>query len=196
MPLRQALLRLQVDGLIELQPHRSAIVTPLSASQIEEIYAMRTALEPMLAEVGATRCGADELAAMAELLELIRTAVAAGQMQNFVELDRRFHRELYRASRYPQACELMERLRDASDRYVYFYAMHGTGAHQSLKEHEQILDACRNKQVGRVRRLTEEHIKRGAAVLTKLVADGESARTQLFDRPGHDDSPGDRRRLA
>src|SRR5262245_23554654 len=53
MPLRQALLKLEADGLIAVRPHRSAVIVPLSPSEIEEIYATRTALEGMLAEVGA-----------------------------------------------------------------------------------------------------------------------------------------------
>jgi DNA-binding GntR family transcriptional regulator len=169
MPLRQALLKLEADGLISIRPHRSAVIVPLSPSVIEEIYATRTALEGMLAEVGARRSDPGCLARMAGLLRQMEAATAAGEMDAFVDLDRRFHAELYSVSGYERACEILDRLRDSSDRYVLFYAAYQHGAEQSLDEHRHLLDACRAGRALDVRHITERHILRGADTLRRLA---------------------------
>ena len=59
MPLRQALLRLESDRLIERQPHHTGIVTDLSVSDIDDIYGARSALEGLLAEKHVMRSTAE-----------------------------------------------------------------------------------------------------------------------------------------
>lgn len=178
MPLRQALLRLEADGLIENRPHRSAIVSPLAISDIRDIYAMRRAMEGMLAEAGAARCGPACIAKMAAHIKAQQAAVAAGDIENFVEHDRAFHRELYLTSGHVKACDMMERIRDLSDRYVRFYADYKKGAARSIEEHKDILRSCAQKRAKDVRRLIEQHIARGQLILSKLIQDGELARSQ------------------
>jgi DNA-binding GntR family transcriptional regulator len=68
MPLRQALLRLEADGLIHNEPHRGAIVAPLSLAELTDVYAARGAMESMLAEAGAVRAGQTEFDLMAEAI--------------------------------------------------------------------------------------------------------------------------------
>lgn len=176
MPLRQALLKLEADDLIELRPHRSAVVTSLSAHAIEEIYAMRGALEPMLARVATPRLSEADCAELSALQQRMGEAVEAQDTRRFVDLDRAFHRRIYSASGYARAVEDTERLRDASDRYVAFYASYQSRARESLQEHEGILDACRTRDAQAAARLTEEHVGRGAVVLLGLVREGEKGR--------------------
>lgn len=169
MPLRQALLKLEADGLIESQPHRGAIVTPLSLSLIEDIYFSRNALESMLAEAGSSRGDEALWAKMAGSIEEQERAIASEDIERYVELDRSFHMLLYRASGYNRSCDLVERLRDVSDRYVRFFARYRSGASKSIQEHQHILQACRDGAVLEVRRLTEEHIMGGLQTLRIMI---------------------------
>src|SRR5690606_8885303 len=90
MPLRQALQRLESEGLVQNRPYRSAVVSPLSPSEMEDIYAGRAALEGMLAEVGARRCSTEQLVVMEDLLDQQAGALADRDMRRFVTLDRAF----------------------------------------------------------------------------------------------------------
>jgi DNA-binding GntR family transcriptional regulator len=169
MPLRQALLRLEADGLIATWPHRTATVAPLSMAEFLELYDLRLALEPMLAEAGAPRLEKDDLAEMARLLGRMESADASGELDEFVELDRRFHHRLYAASGFRWGLEIVVRLRDASDRYVYQFAAHDHGATRSCREHRAILDACLTGPPATVAKLIRDHIHAGRVALLETV---------------------------
>jgi DNA-binding GntR family transcriptional regulator len=169
MPLRQALLRLANDGFLSVEPHRSAVVAPLSEQDMFEVYDMRIALESMLAAVAAERSSSETGDRLAGLIGDQERAVSEGDLPRFVEFDRAFHRALYEASNYGFACETVERLRDRSDRYIYFYASHGHGAEQSLAEHKLLVDAFCAADSGATRELTREHVERGRKTLAPLV---------------------------
>jgi DNA-binding GntR family transcriptional regulator len=169
MPLRQALLRLESDGLITTWPHRTATVAPLSMAEFQELYDLRLALEPMLAEAGVPRLEKDDLADMARLLNRMESADASGELDEFVELDRRFHHRLYGASGFRWGLEIVVRLRDAGDRYVYQFAAHDHGATRSCQEHRAILDACLTGPPTTVAKLIRDHILAGRVALLETV---------------------------
>ena len=171
MPLRQALLRLEADGLIENEPHRSAVVAPLSLPELTDVYAARTALETMLAAAGALHATETDHEAMAEALATQREAVGTGDLARFVEADRVFHFTLYRASGYARSVEMTGRLRDLADRYIWHYARYRSGAARSVNEHEAIFAACQQRDSDGVRRLTADHVHHGLAVLSDLVSE-------------------------
>ena len=102
-------------------------------------------------------------------------ATAANDIDKFVELDRRFHRDLYAASGYERTLEILDRLRDNSDRYIRFYAVYQHGAEQSIREHHEILAAVRAGHAAGVRAITARHIMRGAMTLQKLAAEQGAA---------------------
>jgi DNA-binding GntR family transcriptional regulator len=169
MPLRQALLRLEADGLITTWPHRTATVAPLSMSEFQELYDLRLALEPRLAEAGAPKLEKDNLAEMTRLLSRMETASAAGELDEFVELDRRFHHTIYAASGFRWGLEIVVRLRDASDRYIYQFAARNHGATRSCQEHRAILDACLTGPPATAAQLTRDHILGGRVSLLETV---------------------------
>jgi DNA-binding GntR family transcriptional regulator len=172
MPLRQALQRLESDGLIMRQPHHTAVVTGFSQSDIRDIYAARAVLEGLLAEKGSDALDDPGLGRLAAIYSKMTIAVPADS-DAFVRLDWEFHQTIYRASGYPRTIDITEQLRSASERYMYYYAAHEPGTAQSHAEHERILRACQEGNPGLVRQLTEEHITRSAAKLVALVgADG------------------------
>jgi DNA-binding GntR family transcriptional regulator len=169
MPLRQALMRLESDGLIERQPHRTAVVTGLSPSDIRDIYGARSVLEGLLAEEGAKAADERRLDRMTQTYEEMAAAVRDGDSEAFVRLDRRFHLLLYRASGRPRTIEMLEQLRSVSERYVHYYAAYTAAAVQSLDEHHAILQACQADRYHTVRDLTEQHLVRSAKELLALV---------------------------
>jgi DNA-binding GntR family transcriptional regulator len=169
MPLRQALQRLESDGLIERQPHRTAVVTGFSQSDIQDIYAARSVLEGLLAEKGSSALDAPGLARLAAIYAKTAIAVPADDGDAFVHLDWEFHQTIYRASGSPRTIDIIEQLRSASERYMHYYAAHSPRTAESLAEHEQILRACQEGNHDLVRKLTESHISRSAAKLVALV---------------------------
>ncbi|MFN8592802.1 MAG: GntR family transcriptional regulator [Thermomicrobiales bacterium] len=169
MPLREALLRLEADGLIQNEPHRSAVVAPLTVAELTDIYAAREAMEAMLAGAGTAHGTGHDFTVMGEAIAEQRAAIAVGDLARFVAADRDFHFTLYRASGYGRAVAITERLRDQADRYIWHYARYQSGAVRSIAEHDDILAACRKRDVGAVGTLTRDHVNEGLQVLRQLV---------------------------
>ena len=168
-PLRQALLRLASERLIAAEPHRSAVVAPLSLVEVEDLYQSRRALESMLAEAGAAKLTESTLKQMRGLLDEQERAVRDGDPDRFTELDREFHFTLYRAAGYRRAYDIIHELRDSSERYVRFYAVYKNGAAESLVEHRRIFELCLAGDFSGVRHEVEHHVVRGLETLRTVA---------------------------
>lgn len=171
MPLREALARLQADGLVQARPHRTARVAPLSRAEMHDIYAAREALEPMLARTAVTALGdGDALAAMEASLLAQQAALEDGDYAEFVRADRDFHGVLYELTGFHHSLRLVDHLRDISDRYVLAYASSGGHAHAGIHQHAGLLEACRMGDAEQVYRLTVDHVRDGVEVLSRAWA--------------------------
>jgi len=168
-PLRQALLRLASERLIAAEPHRSAVVASLSLVELEDLYQSRRALESMLAETGAAKLTESTVKEMRDLLAQQERAVAAADPDRFTELDREFHFALYRAAGFSRAYDIIEELRDSSDRYVRFYAVYKNGAAESLLDHRRIFELCIAGDPAAVRQEVEHHVLRGLDTLRAVA---------------------------
>jgi DNA-binding GntR family transcriptional regulator len=169
MPLRQALLQLECDRLIERKPHHTATVTSLSVADVDDIYGARSVLEGLLAEKGAAVFDDDLFAQLTATSAEMAGAATRADNESFFALDRSFHMSLYRASGYTRTIEILDQLRNASERYMHAYVSRALAARQSQAEHEAILAAYRAGDAGLVRRLTEDHVTRSATGLRQLA---------------------------
>lgn len=173
VPLRQALVRLQADGLVVGRHHVSATVAPLSFEHAEDIYAGRGALEPMLTEAAVRRLDDGTIRDLKYLLEEQQEALAAGKRPRFLELDRRFHSRLYQESGYRTSVDLVHRLRDLSDRYVAAFQGDAERSHSTLLEHHEIVRACASRDAAEAGRLVREHVRRGIEFLRQMPRSAE-----------------------
>jgi DNA-binding GntR family transcriptional regulator len=99
-PIREALRQLEMEGLVEVLPHRGARVAEWTAADLEEIYDLRAMLEAFAAERAATRIDVKDVDRMAELCDLMEQAARPGSGQDLdrvAELNAEFH-GLVRAS--------------------------------------------------------------------------------------------------
>ena len=94
-PVREALMRLQNEGLIEVIPRHGLRVLPVSPTDMGEIYQILTALECMAAELLARRQpSAQELAPLVAATQAMDTALAADDLDAWAAADERFHAQL------------------------------------------------------------------------------------------------------
>lgn len=115
-PLREALRRLRAEGLVELDAHRDARVTPLSADEARDLLEVRRNLDPLAVSLAAERRGERDLEEMRAALKQVRSL---GQHPTYDELiaHRRFHRALYGASHNAVLITTLDGLWDTADRY-------------------------------------------------------------------------------
>jgi DNA-binding GntR family transcriptional regulator len=135
-PVREALRDLAADGLVRLDAYRGAIIQPLDADEIEEIYQMLKVLEPLSLERAVRFITEPEL----DEAERILTRMLEGDgSAEFVALDRQFHGVLAKAARAPRLQATIDSLRDSAARYIAAsyresteMVAHANGDHRAL----------------------------------------------------------------
>ncbi|MFJ8488863.1 GntR family transcriptional regulator [Streptomyces sp. NPDC094038] len=157
-PVREALLRLEAEGLIKLYPKKGAMVLPVSAQEIADVVETR-----MLVEEHATRkavpASAALVARLAELLDRQKAEAAAGDLAAAAVTDRCFHAAIVRDGGNEILSRLYDQLRDRQLRMgVAIMNAHPDRIAKSLTEHEEILDALRAGDADRAVGLVHRHV--------------------------------------
>jgi DNA-binding GntR family transcriptional regulator len=158
IPLREALARLEQDGLVVSQPNRGFFVRPMSPEEAEEVYALRLKLEP---DAAAEAC----LRATEAEQEKARQALAAFDIEAVAHkptvgaANRAFHLALVQPCGKRLTTDMVARLHVLADRYVRKHLEPKGRVLRAEAEHHDMLDAWINRREARVRKLITEHLE-------------------------------------
>ncbi len=155
---RAALVRLDQEGLVELERNRGARVRLISDREALEIEEVRAALEGMLARRAATRVTADDLSALRHVIAEMRDRVEAGDSLGYSELNAKFHQRIWTAADHPTASLLLGSLKTQGIRFQYQTALRPGRAQRSLREHEAIFAALKAHDADGSEAAMREHL--------------------------------------
>ncbi|XAS68425.1 GntR family transcriptional regulator [Micrococcaceae bacterium Sec5.7] len=166
-PVREALLLLVSDGLIELIPNRGALIPVISGRQIAELFELRGVLERHAAAT-TIKSGAVPVAEMARTLDEQRQALSAEGVLNgtgrnrateFIRLDQHFHQLLIDAGSNELISQTYSKLR-ARQVFVGVEALFRTHDRQSrvCDEHQVIVEALRRGDVDAAQAAIDHHL--------------------------------------
>lgn len=161
IPVREALLQLEAEGLIVLQPNRGASVVELSAEEIRELYELRLLVEVDLFARAAARISEHQIRraeAHLHVAEVEPSPIRQG------ELDTAFHRDLYLAAERPRQLALVESLRGSVARYERVQSALMRSTPRFLPQHRQMIAACRAHSVRKARAAIKAHLLLAAEV--------------------------------
>jgi GntR family transcriptional regulator, rspAB operon transcriptional repressor len=116
-PVREALLRLADEDLIEIFPQSGTFVSRIPVSALPEAILMRTALEQTTARLAAERSDSAYIARLRDLLATQRRVVARGDRNRFHEADEAFHAAIAEAAGHPGIWRFIEQVKIQVDRY-------------------------------------------------------------------------------
>lgn len=169
IPLREALARLEQDGLVRSQPNRGFFVSPLSAEEAEEVFALRLQLEPDMAALACDRANdrqREDVKRALNLLDADRTA----EKPNIAKLNRGFHLALIRPAARPITLLLIERLHVIADRYVHKHLETKGRDLRAEAEHGEILNAWLDRNSDGVKAAVRSHLEHTLADLREQLA--------------------------
>ena len=159
VPLREALQRLEAEGLVVLRPRRGYIVTSLDRDEITDIFDIRMILEERagyLATLRATPSDIADVKARLQAMDGLRVGNAEEAMR-FAEHNRAFHERLFAGSGRRQLCRLMDVLRTNVERFIRIGALIAGDMRRVQDEHHRIFEAYRKRDARVVGRLCREH---------------------------------------
>ncbi|MGW7073635.1 GntR family transcriptional regulator [Streptomyces sp. NPDC054855] len=142
-PVREALLKLEVEGLLRLYPKKGALVLPVSAQEIADVVETRLLVETHSVRKAVPAPSA-LISRLEELLRQQREQAAAGDLSAAAVTDRCFHAEIVRSGGNEILARLYDQLRDRQLRMgVAVMHSHPDRIAKTLAEHEEILGALR-----------------------------------------------------
>jgi DNA-binding GntR family transcriptional regulator len=191
IPVREALLKLEGEGLVETQPRRGVVVTSLSAEDFEEILEMRFALESLALELAAQRFQPQDLEEalrmVSEAEESMNASTAPDLRKEFESrwgnLNWTFHRRLYVVANRPRLLSSIENLHQLFARHLRIRVVpanasgspgQASGANirewsTVLEEHRQMALACGRHDADAAKSVLREHIHHhGGEVVRRL----------------------------
>lgn len=157
IPLREALARLEQEGLLTSQANRGFTVRPLNAAEAEEVYALRLKLEPeMIALASRTATSVDQRIASDILDRLDDVTDTLGD--GVGAFNRAFHLALLRPAKKPVTLTILERLHVLSERYVRKHLEPLGRDERANEEHREMLDVWLARDERKIAALAVVHI--------------------------------------
>jgi DNA-binding GntR family transcriptional regulator len=155
-PVRAALRILAAESLVEVQPHRGAVVNELSASELEEIYFIRGVLEGALARLAVPSLDGERIAALQAILEEMEMTA---DTDRWLALNNHFHRTLYQAANRPRMLSIIDYVRNIAVPYIRQFIDSPERMESSRGEHRRILAACVERDGALAQEEVERHLK-------------------------------------
>ncbi|MDG3009058.1 GntR family transcriptional regulator [Rhodococcus sp. D2-41] len=169
-PVREALLTLRGEGLVELVPHRGYVVSPLSREDVTDIFWLQGRLAVELAQRAARKIRPEVVDELEHVNDALRRAVAAGETDAVADLEFEFHRLLnLTAGAHKLAWFLHNAIRYTPHR---LYAADAEWGALAVDSHERLLEALRGGDLDQVAEHTRIQFTDGAQ---RLLAHLEQA---------------------
>ncbi|MEU1591777.1 GntR family transcriptional regulator [Streptomyces sp. NPDC005708] len=157
-PVREALLRLEAEGLIRLYPKKGALVLPVSAQEIADVVETRQLVEEYAARKAVPAPHA-LISRLEELLARQKEQAAAGDLAGAAVTDRTFHAEIVRSGGNEILSRLYDQLRDRQLRMgVAVMHSHPDRIAKTLTEHAEILHALRSGDAEAAVEIVHRHV--------------------------------------
>ena len=169
-PVREALLRLEAEGLLELIPRHGARVLPVSAADMREIYEVLTALESMAAEIVTRRKPtAAELKPLSGASRDMTSALKVDDLEAWARADEHFHRHLLELAGNTILMQTVQQLWDRAHRARMVTLRLRPRPVHSTREHNAIVEAIRAGDPEATGRLYRAHRQRASAELLAIL---------------------------
>jgi DNA-binding GntR family transcriptional regulator len=159
IPVREALLQLEAEGLVVFEPHKGASATELSAAQVDELFELRAMIEGDLLAASLVHITDDALAKAQDILMKLDRALGKENAANtWSELNSDFHYCLYSGANRPQTANLVNILNKNADRYIRMHLLWAGGISKAGPEHAELLAFCQARDIDNAVAKLKQHI--------------------------------------
>lgn len=161
VPLREAMTRLESDGLVVLRPRRGYAVTSLEQTEIVEIFELRVVIEEHAGFIAARARTSDDINEVGRLLAAMEQLdpTAPTYMTEWSRLNVLFHTRLIASSRRKRLARIAGTLRDSVEPYIRVEARMTGHVHDAERQHREIFEAFRAGDARGLAELSRAHVE-------------------------------------
>lgn len=171
IPVTNAVKQLASEGFVRVRPHQEAIVAPLIAAEVREIYLMRAALEALALAEAATKVSPEDLAAIKTLNEQLRQVKESpgSTIADARAIDRAFHERMRDIAAMPHLSQTLRNLADQCEYYRACLLDRHHFAAPTPKGHEPLIEALERNDPDQLRSLMSDHILQGMHLILEAL---------------------------
>ena len=167
IPVREALRMLAMERLVQLRPHRKALVRKYSTAEVEDIFLIRSLLEPKAAAMAAQQIRETDLDKLRELLTKMEQLTSPADLVRYLRFNRAFHMTVYRPAGSPILESLIGHYIDQSSRFIHIFLKATDTFAKAHVEHVEIYKACQARDPFVLEQLVLTHVRQTLAVLNE-----------------------------
>jgi len=170
IPIREALLQLEGEGLVIFEAHKGATAAPLCGEQVRELFELRALIEPELLAKSIVNMTDVDIEIAENILVRLENSFHHSNVSNiWSELNTKFHASLYISANRPNTMDVINNINSNCDRYIRLHLLQKGGIPRAEQQHRELLALCRVKDVEAACALLKRHISESAQDLIDLV---------------------------
>lgn len=177
MPIREALKRLDAEGLVQLGNNRGASVTKHSLREIAEIFDLRKLIEVDMFSRAIPNMTSIDFERSQKILDEMEASYDADDVSKWGGLNFEYHSSLYAAADFTLTNELLGKVNLHADRYVRMHLSVNCQRDPAKEEHRMLLMLAKDKKIEEARVLLSSHITAAKVDLLDLIATKRAAET-------------------
>ena len=158
-PIRQAIDRLRLEGMLDVMPRKGVIVRPISFEEVSQIASVRIVLEGYCVEQAAEKISADDLDTLLDVINQTKEVALKQDSIGLMSLDREFHHLVSTASNNQVLVPLITGLLERSLRFWFISLSKPEHVAKTIDEHFEIYEALKKRDPARAKAAAEHHIR-------------------------------------
>jgi DNA-binding GntR family transcriptional regulator len=167
IPFREALVQLEAEGLVQMVPHKGAVVAETSAEDVAEHFEFRAMLEPALLAISAPRLTLADYAKLNDILKEYSDEMRSEHVHRWGDLNTQLHDLLLGRADRPRMRAVARQLLQSTDRFTRMQLVYTDGRARAEHEHSEIVRLCEARQYRRACNALRAHIENAGDSLVK-----------------------------
>lgn len=168
-PIREAIRKLELEGLVIMIPRRGAEVAGITGKSLRNVLEVRKALEELAIELACERMTESDIEELEKSMERFKKAVAKGDSMSIAKADEEYHDIIFQSTDNDKLMLLVGNLREQMYRYRLEYVKDADKRSLLVTEHEHILNAIKARNVEAARDYIREHIENQEITVSKNI---------------------------
>lgn len=168
-PVREAIRKLELEGLVEMLPRKGAHIADLSVKDIMDVLEVRATLDGLASSLSASRISDEEIKELKHVQSQFVNYVEKENLQGSIKKDVEFHDIIYRSSRNDKLIQISNNLREQIQRFRVIYLKDYSSTRELVREHNEIIEAIIARDPEAAMKSAQSHIKKQEEAITRSV---------------------------
>ena len=158
-PIREAIRKLELEGLVVMIPRRGAQVASITKKDLQDVLEVRSSLEVLATELACERINAEQLDALKGALNRFEEVLGSGDVSVIARADVDFHDVIFSATGNARLVQILNNLREQMYRYRLEYLKDFSSHARLLEEHRQLMEAIAARDQKNAAMIIKAHIE-------------------------------------